>query len=979
MLKKFAPLLPLPVKAAATSISPVVARPTRKTTDEGETDDDSVHLYICKDPSPGHVRHGGITTGYFNLVDAAAQGLANTPSIPELGRGEPLPETTAKRFGRGYQIDLSGVTVHPASAAVAELGADALAVGDHVAFAPGRYRPGTPDGERLLGHELAHTVQQARGREAVQFSGSDGGTLEREAGDAVHRVLASEPAPRLSPAPSGVVQLHPSSGGSGLTPLPSGPGAPGNPFPDGAASATKEAADLAQLETTTNEGTSIKITANEATGPGWRYSLHSQVSGGGNRGTITTTTDLSLEYVPPFDIQGGPGLVLVNPEMPRPMPGEPGAPPLPIHLFYARTIDYVDAQGRKVTITVRSAVGFSEETWTSQTALRIAALDFAALRSMKGDAGGCSVFLQGSGPLQPYVALTDVAGVSLDIQLDHAEHGLGSSLFAITSREPPAFLDPRLSAGEQFTAIYAYLESADVLELQRRVELERKRREDLGILGRLLEDTGLDKILDAGTRAMESKINWMLQGISDLWNSLPAPVRGVLKAVGKFAVIVVAVVAGAFLAVELAAALGITITVTAAALAIGGLLLAVGYVGALRERQKESEKTGKGDTADTVFLALLDTLGLSTLIEAISDESLLSGKKYNRSPEDRWEAGTSGLLQMIAIALGIREIAKKPPTVELPPSVEEGAPLELPPESPGIELDPVEPRPLKPGPEIPRLEHTPPEPESAPPQMPPEPEPVPPQAPRIDLSRIDPALANKLLNADPGLAAGLSTFLDAHPSWRSSAADALAKLLVDGVTDPFKARLANKAMAHGDIPGMETWVVRTSRQSTMDNLLDMEVSLDDAIHLEASSPGVEMEVFYSEGEKLTYAEMKALQNAGKKFKDIDVETALERREWKRVRSTVDNTNKMMNQILEARLKFREAGLPRGADGKQNVGVVDFGANLRPPLDDPAFLRRQIEVRLSNDDIAKDHMDRLIVRFIDASGQPIELDIVVPTR
>ena len=42
-----------------------------------------------------------------------------------------------------------------------ELGARAVTVGEHVAFAPGEYRPGTPVGDALLAHELAHVGQQA--------------------------------------------------------------------------------------------------------------------------------------------------------------------------------------------------------------------------------------------------------------------------------------------------------------------------------------------------------------------------------------------------------------------------------------------------------------------------------------------------------------------------------------------------------------------------------------------------------------------------------------------------------------------------------------------------------------------------------------------------------------------------------------------------------------------------------------------------
>jgi hypothetical protein len=42
----------------------------------------------------------------------------------------------------------------------ADLRADAFTLGQHVFFGHGRYRPGSPEGQRLLAHELAHTLQQ---------------------------------------------------------------------------------------------------------------------------------------------------------------------------------------------------------------------------------------------------------------------------------------------------------------------------------------------------------------------------------------------------------------------------------------------------------------------------------------------------------------------------------------------------------------------------------------------------------------------------------------------------------------------------------------------------------------------------------------------------------------------------------------------------------------------------------------------------
>ena len=46
---------------------------------------------------------------------------------------------------------------------IADAGADALAQGSHIAFAPGQLDLVSMHGQALLGHELSHVVSQARG------------------------------------------------------------------------------------------------------------------------------------------------------------------------------------------------------------------------------------------------------------------------------------------------------------------------------------------------------------------------------------------------------------------------------------------------------------------------------------------------------------------------------------------------------------------------------------------------------------------------------------------------------------------------------------------------------------------------------------------------------------------------------------------------------------------------------------------------
>ena len=64
------------------------------------------------------------------------------------------------------------------------LGARAFAVGTDVAFAPGLFRPGTPEGDELIAHELVHVVQFVEGRLP---DGPDGGVSVSSPSDAHER------------------------------------------------------------------------------------------------------------------------------------------------------------------------------------------------------------------------------------------------------------------------------------------------------------------------------------------------------------------------------------------------------------------------------------------------------------------------------------------------------------------------------------------------------------------------------------------------------------------------------------------------------------------------------------------------------------------------------------------------------------------------------------------------------------------------
>jgi hypothetical protein len=83
--------------------------------------------------------------------------------MDRLGTGRPLDGSLRARMQSTFGRDLSHVQVHTddeATRLTNEHNARAVAVGDHIAFSAGEYRPGTLIGDGLIAHELAHVMQQ---------------------------------------------------------------------------------------------------------------------------------------------------------------------------------------------------------------------------------------------------------------------------------------------------------------------------------------------------------------------------------------------------------------------------------------------------------------------------------------------------------------------------------------------------------------------------------------------------------------------------------------------------------------------------------------------------------------------------------------------------------------------------------------------------------------------------------------------------
>ncbi len=133
------------------------------------------------------------------IAQAAASGDSRRP----LDLDAAMRERMEQKFG----LDFSAVRLEE-SALPGRLGADAVAQGDVIRFAPGAFQPDTPAGEQLLSHELGHVVQQSRGIDPAAQAGLPfyDPAAEHGADDMARQAMSSEvsagPVQPFSPAPA---------------------------------------------------------------------------------------------------------------------------------------------------------------------------------------------------------------------------------------------------------------------------------------------------------------------------------------------------------------------------------------------------------------------------------------------------------------------------------------------------------------------------------------------------------------------------------------------------------------------------------------------------------------------------------------------------------------------------------------------------------------------------------------------------------
>jgi len=110
--------------------------------------------------SPGALkrRATGTTTHY---ADGHEKRAAIRRILGLGGEGKTIPTALQTHFETHFGQDFSRVRVHVNEKDIGTRHAAAVTCGWKIAFAPGRWRPDTSAGRRLIAHELSHVVQQA--------------------------------------------------------------------------------------------------------------------------------------------------------------------------------------------------------------------------------------------------------------------------------------------------------------------------------------------------------------------------------------------------------------------------------------------------------------------------------------------------------------------------------------------------------------------------------------------------------------------------------------------------------------------------------------------------------------------------------------------------------------------------------------------------------------------------------------------------
>lgn len=124
--------------------------------------------------------------------------------------GQPLDRQTRAFMEPRFGHDFGHIRVYAdkmAAESAQAVGAQAYTFGPNIVFDEGRYTPGSPVGQRLIAHELAHTIQQRfAGSEKPLSSPGIAETHERAAVNAAHHIEIGQPPGPLGTSKVGIAK-----------------------------------------------------------------------------------------------------------------------------------------------------------------------------------------------------------------------------------------------------------------------------------------------------------------------------------------------------------------------------------------------------------------------------------------------------------------------------------------------------------------------------------------------------------------------------------------------------------------------------------------------------------------------------------------------------------------------------------------------------------------------------------------------------
>lgn len=164
---------------------------TQRQTDEGAEEEEELVQPKSKDP-------------------AGKKSSAAASVERGIGAGQPLPVSVRAFFEPRFGNSFDQVRIHTDTAAQVSseaLNARAFTYGSDIVFGPGEYRPETPDGQRLIAHELAHTVQQGKSAPLVQREVREGMVSCRNPSDRVRKIVGDDPVATIRAADARAIEM----------------------------------------------------------------------------------------------------------------------------------------------------------------------------------------------------------------------------------------------------------------------------------------------------------------------------------------------------------------------------------------------------------------------------------------------------------------------------------------------------------------------------------------------------------------------------------------------------------------------------------------------------------------------------------------------------------------------------------------------------------------------------------------------------